>query len=219
MKVIAQIISWIFIPLIMPIYALMVVMYVPSFESSFFQYNTLYWMHPNFKLLVLSMFAIFCFLAPGISLIMLRRSKAISSIEMDDRQERNIPIIISALYCLVLGVLLWVKTPNQMIPVAIYALPWGGFLGISIAGIINRFDKISLHALGAGMMFGFFISYYYYQAEYYFEILIFATLVCGLVMSARLYLKKHTMKQVISGFLLGFVSLFGILQLFIFFSS
>ena len=208
MRVGAQVISWVFVPLLMPLYALLVAMYIPSVEVSFFQENTLYWMNPTYKVLILSMFLIFSFLAPGISLVMLKKSKAISSLEVDDQSERRMPIIISALYCLLLAILLWVKTPEQLLPASIYALPWGGFIGITLAGIINRFEKISLHALGAGMLLGYFVPYYYYQAEFYFEILIVSVLICGLIMSARLYLGKHSLKQIIMGFGTGFVSVF-----------
>ena len=205
MKLAANIISWIFIPLLMPIYALLVAMYIPSVESNFFQENTLYWMHPIYKLLILSMFFIFSFLAPAFSLFMLKKSNSISNLEVDNRRERGIPIAISAVYCLLLAVLLWVKAPDHAVPRAIYALPWGGFIAISLAGIINKYEKISLHGSGAGMLFGFFVGYYYFQAEYYFEILIVAILICGLILSARVYLGKHTLRQVIMGFSLGFV--------------
>lgn len=217
MKVLAQLISWIFIPLLMPIYALLIAMYIPSFESNYFQGNTLYWMPPSYKLLVLSMFFIFSFLAPGISLLMLKKSKAISSIEVDEQDERGVPIIISALYCLLLAILIWVKTPERMVPISIYALPWGGFIGISIAGLINRYDKISLHGLGAGMFLGFFIAYYQEQFAFFFEIIVIATVICGLILSARVYLEKHTLKQVFLGFSLGFVCVFSVLKLFAFF--
>lgn len=210
MKIAAQIISWIFIPLLMPIYALMVAMYIPSVESSFYQENTLFWMHPTYKLLILGMFFIFSFLAPGVSLYMLKKNNAISNIEVDNRRERGVPIIISAVYCLLLGVLLWVKAPDRVVPSAVYALPWGGFLGIALAGIINRYEKISLHGTGAGMLFGFFTAYYHFQAEYYFEILVVAILVCGLVLSSRVYLGKHTLRQVLMGFGLGFICVFSV---------
>lgn len=203
-KTLAHIVSWLFLPLLMPVYAIAVTMYIPSVEPSFYQKNTLYWLNPSFKLVVIAWFAIFSFIAPGLSLLILRYSNSISSIQVDRREERGAPITVTAMFCFILGVLFLLKLPISIL----YALPWGGFAAIVIAGFINRRDKISLHALGAGMLFGFFVSYYSLQAEYFFEILVISTLVCGLVLSARVYLGKHTLQQVFAGFGLGFICIF-----------
>lgn len=198
----------------MPIYALIITMFFPSFEQSFFQENTLYWMNPSHKFAVLAMFFIFSFLAPAITLLMLLKTKTISTIEIDNQNERSIPLAISAIYCLVLALFLTFKAPDNILPASIYALPWGGFFGISIAGFINRYTKISLHGIGVGMFVGYLIAYFHLQIEFYFEIIIFAILISGLVMSARLILKKHTLKQVFLGFLLGFLSVFTCVSIF-----
>lgn len=206
MRFLAQFISWIFLPLLMPVYGIATAMYIPSIEPDFFQQNTLFWMNPSFKLVVLAWFFIFSFLAPAMSLLILKMTNTISTIEVDDRSERATPIAISAIFCLILGLLFIVKAPNGMLPISIYALPWGGFISIMITLFLTRKDKVSLHALGVGMLFGFFVAYYSQQAQFYFEILIYAILVSGLVMSARVYLGKHTLKQVFVGFFVGFLS-------------
>lgn len=208
MKLVANIISWVFLPLLMPIYAVAVALYIPSMEESYIQENTLYFLNPNFKIVVVLWFTIFSLLAPGLSLLAMRLSKNISTIEIDNRKERSMPITMTAIFCLILGVLFLVKAPGGILPTSIYALPWGGFVAITAAGIINRKTKISLHAIGAGMALGFFVAYYSQQAAYFFEIIVSSVLVCGLVMSARLYLGKHTLKQVFMGCLLGFISVF-----------
>lgn len=203
MRILAHIISWVFLPLLMPIYAIAIAMYIPSMEQNFFQENTLFWLNANFKLVVLAWFIIFSFLAPGISLLILRLSKNISSIEVDNQKERGMPIVVTAMFCFILGVLFLVKAPEGILPACVYAMPWGGFVAIVAAGIINKKDKISLHACGSGMFLGFILTYYLTQVEFYFEIIIVSVLVNGLVMSARVFLKKHTLRQVVNGFLLG----------------
>lgn len=208
MKIAAQLISWIFIPLLMPIYGLLVAMYVPSVEQSYFQENTLFWMPPGHKVAVLLMFLIFSFLAPAISLVMLQRSNSITSVELDERKERAVPIFLTAIYALVLSVFLMVKAPDDLLPQIVYFLPWGGFVSIVVSGIITRYDKISIHGLGCGMLYAFFVAYYNTQVEYYFEIIVITTIIVGLVMSSRLYLHKHTLKQVLYGFLVGFLCMF-----------
>ncbi|MES2588671.1 MAG: hypothetical protein V4622_06800 [Bacteroidota bacterium] len=214
MKSLANIISWIFIPLLMPIYALLLAMFIPSVEQSYFQSDTLFWMSPNHKFAIIAMFTIFSFLAPGVTLVLLMRSKAISSIEVDNQGERSTPLAITAIYCLILAVFLLVKAPNNVLPSAVYALPWGGFIGISLAGFINKYTKISLHGIGAGMLVGFLMSYFYFQVEYSFEIIILSVIVSGLIMSARVILNKHSLKQVFYGFGLGFICVFSSVILF-----
>jgi membrane-associated phospholipid phosphatase len=207
MKIFSHFVSWVFLPLLMPIYGLIIVMYVPSVEQSFFQENTLFWMPNAHKIAVLTLFFVFSFLAPGISIFMLKKSNVIATIEMDDRKDRKKPIILTAVYALVLNLFLWIKAPENLLPKIIYALPWAGLLCTIIAGIITKYDKISLHGMGVGMFFSFLCYYYNTQVEFYFEIIVIAILVSGLVMSARLYLHKHTLKQVINGFFLGFFGL------------
>jgi membrane-associated phospholipid phosphatase len=214
MKIAAQTISWVFLPLFMPIYGLLIAMYIPSLEESFFQEETMYWLAPFQKVLILSMYFVFSVLVPGISLLIMRNRNQISTIEMDDKSERKIPIVITAIYCAFLGIILLVRAPNGVLPDAIYALPWGGFVSIVLAGFITKYDKISLHALGAGMLFGFLIAYYQTQLEFSIWPIIASAVISGLVMSSRMYLQKHNLFQSISGFLLGGIVMFLIIFIF-----
>lgn len=214
MKRIAQTVSWVFLPLFMPIYALLVVMYIPSSEKSFFQENTLFFLPNLHKNLILGVYFLFSVLVPGLSLLIMRRNNRISSIEIDDRTERTVPIVITAAYCALLGIVLLVKVPGGLWPQSVYALPWGGFIAILLAGFLNRFEKISLHALGAGMLFGFLVSYYQHQVIFLFFPLIFAALIGGVVMSARMYLGKHSLRESLSGFVLGALCVYLVLENF-----
>ena len=90
MKNLANVISWLFLPLLMPIYALLITMYIPSVEQSYFQNDTLFWMDEGHKFAVLSMFTIFSLIAPGVTLLLLMKSKAISSIEVVSISKLNI---------------------------------------------------------------------------------------------------------------------------------
>jgi membrane-associated phospholipid phosphatase len=208
MKLLAQIVSWVFLPILMPIYALLITMYIPSMEDGFYQDKTIYFLHPSLKLAVLGMFALFSFFAPAISLVLLKRSNLISNLEIDNQNERSIPILITALYCGVLAWFLIAKTPKGMLPLSIPLLPIGAFIAILTTAIINRFDKISLHALGIGMFFGFLIAYYQSQVLFPLFIVIISALLSGLILSSRMYLGKHTLKQSLMGYALGFIVLY-----------
>ena len=213
MKFASQLISWIFLPLLMPIYALLLAMFVPSMENGFYQEKTMYWMDIRLKLAVLGLYLIFSFVAPAISLIFLKRANIISNLEVDNRTERSIPILTTALYCAILAYFLYSKAYGA-VPKSIILLPTGGLIAILIAGVINFVDKISMHALGVGMYVGFLVAYYQYQVQFAFSIIIISVLIAGLVMSARIYLGKHTLIQSLSGFFLGFFVQFILLTYF-----
>lgn len=203
MKFTAKLISWVFLPLFMPLYALLITMYLPSFEASFYQEKTIFWMNSNLKIAVFSLYFLFSFLAPAISLVLLKKSKIISNFEIDDKNERRVPIIITAIYCAALAWFLVVKAPKGLLPPAVYLMPIGGLVAILITGILTTYSKISLHALGAGMFFGFLVAYFQFQSEFYFSIIIGASLLGGVIMSARVYLEKHSVSQSFSGYSIG----------------
>ncbi len=203
MRVAAQIVSWVFLPLFMPIYALILVMYVPSQQDFLFNEDSLYVLLPEAKLALLYMFIIFSVIAPGLSFIILRRRNLISNIEIDDRTERGTPMIIMLVYCLVLYLLFMFKAANTVLPKYIYALPLSGVFVIGIFAIINRFKKISLHGAGAGILSGFIFAYCAEQLYYKFWLLVTVILVSGLVLSSRLYLKKHSQFEVLLGWFLS----------------
>lgn len=198
----------------MPLYALLITMYVPSVETGFYQENTIYWMNSNLKIAVFSLYFLFSFLAPALSLLFLKKSKLISNFEIDDKNERRVPIIITAIYCGALAWFLMVKTPQGLLPPPVYLMPIGGLVAILITGVITTFSKISLHALGAGMFFGFLIAYFQNQSEFYFSIIIGAALLGGLIMSARIYLEKHTITQSFSGYALGSLVMYLVVHYF-----
>jgi membrane-associated phospholipid phosphatase len=214
MKFIANLISWIFLPLFMPVYTLLLTMYIPSLEAGTFQNKTIYLLDSRLKLALLGIYFLFSFLAPAISLVILKRKNKISNLEIDNRSERSIPILITAIYSAVLSWFLIVKTPTGILPPAIYLLPTGGTIAILLVLLITRFDKISLHALGVGMLMGFLIAYFQTQAQFQLGILILATFVSGLVMSARLFLGKHNLRQCLMGYFLGMLVIYMTIHFF-----
>lgn len=196
---ISTLISWVFMPLLMPVYALLLVLYVPSNQDFFFNQDCMYTMPPEAKQAVISMFVVFCVLAPGISFLELRRRKIISSLEMDEQAERMYPILIMLMYCLVLYLLFLYKISSNLVPKYIFALPLSGVLVTAVFAFVNRWYKLSIHAAAAGILSGFILAYLLAQTQYELWVLILSLVVSGVIMSARLYLKKHTLLEVLLG--------------------
>jgi membrane-associated phospholipid phosphatase len=79
-------------------------------------------------------------------------------------------------------------------------LPLAGFITISLFAWINQYTKISLHACGAGILTGLTFAYCANSIYFNFSLLMIAIFITGFVLSARMYLNKHTLHQVLYGF-------------------
>lgn len=192
-------------PLLMPIYALLLVMFVPS-NIDFIQNNQcMYAMDIQFKKAFLYMFLIFSVAAPGISFLLLKRSGLIGSLEMDERRERFIPILVMAIYCLVLFFYIsyLIEINRLIVPTFLIALPLSGAVVTTVFLIVNRWKKISIHAAAVGILTGFVLAYILHQIEYQLWVFILSILISGTVMSARLFLQKHSFSEVLIGWCIG----------------
>ena len=205
MKLASQIISWVFMPLLMPIYALLLVMFIPSNIDFIQNTQCMYAMDFQFKKAFLYMFLIFCVLAPGVSILILKRRGIIASIDMDTQKERYIPILVMFIYCFVLFFYInyLINVNRLIVPKFITTLPLSGVAVTAVFIIINRWRKISIHAAASGILVGFILAYILQQIEYKLWVFTVSLLVTGIVMSARLYLQKHTFSEVIIGWFIG----------------
>lgn len=196
--------SWIFLPLLMPIYGLALTMYIPS-EPIKLDSWTMFTLPPEVKNQLLLVFFIIGALLPALSFMELHRRKIISTIDMENRLERSIPLIIQFAFCLMLFVVFLVKAPENVLPKYFYALPLSGILVTVLFMFINRWIKISLHAGGAGILVGYLFAFFIVQANYNFWIFIGAIMASGLTIFARLYLNKHRPIEVYTGWSLAFL--------------
>ena len=122
MKGFASLISWLFLPLFTPIYGLLMVLYLPVQSKSFVANDSLYLLDPTAKFLFLLLFIVFIVLAPGLSFIVLRMNKSISSLRMETAEERLTPIAIMTFYCMVLYFFLHFQGEGALIPTIIKAM-------------------------------------------------------------------------------------------------
>lgn len=203
MKLLSHLLSWVFLPLFMPLFGLLIAMYVPSSPESLVSNDSLYLMVEQNKWVVLFMFFVFSTVAPGLSFVILRALNVITTIDMESKRERLIPMLIMLAYCLLLYFLFLVKAHNNILPKYVYALPLAGVFVTASFTLINRWIKISLHAGGAGILSGFIFAYSIEQAQFQFWTIIFVILASGLTIMARLFLRKHTPTEVYVGWSLA----------------
>lgn len=194
--------SWIFLPLLMPTYGLLLTLYIPS-EQINLDKDALFLLNPDLKKTLLYLFFTFSALAPGISFYALHKRQIISTIDMENQKERNIPLVIMFAYCLILYLMFVFKAPGNILPRFFYALPLSGAIVTGSFMFINRWIKISMHAGGAGILVGYLLAFYRDQAQFEFWILIAAVLASGVTIASRLYLNKHRPIEVYTGWSLA----------------
>ena len=210
MNIFFKTVSWVFMPLLMPVYALLIIFFVPSFQAETGAMNQqLIFYTDELKWGLIITFFIIGVLAPGLSFVIMRKQNMISTIEMDARKERNLPLLITVVYGVLLYGILISRAGNGILPKYVYALPLACSIHTSISFVVNRFIKMSLHASGVGILTGFIFAFCLDQVVYQFWIIVAVIVVSALVISSRLYLKKHTPIELFLGYIISiFVTFF-----------
>jgi len=200
----SHIISWIFLPLLMPLYALLIVMFCPSSPVDLSQVSP-YDLPAQIKWVLWSVFVIFCFIAPGLSYYGLYRFKVITTLDMESRVERRVPLFIMLGYNALLLWFMYQSDPQGILPDVFIKLPLAGLLVTAVFTIITSSIKISMHAGGCGICTGFLYTFYQEQHNPSLMWLTIAFMVSGLVVGSRWYLKKHTFWELFTGFIIAFL--------------
>ena len=211
MKFLAHFFSWVFLPLLMPSYGILISLFVPAYSTNI-EMTSLYFAPIESKWALFTIFFLFSVVAPGVSFILLHRFKVISTIDIERQGERSLPLVIMLVYSLVLFFLLVYKAGAGTLPRYFYALPLSGVAVTSIFLLINRWIKISLHGAGAGILLGFLIIFTRAQDAFSIWWVLSALLAAGFTMAARLYLRKHTSLEVYTGFVFALLITAGIHQ-------
>ncbi|MDG1350413.1 MAG: phosphatase PAP2 family protein [Crocinitomicaceae bacterium] len=204
MQILSKVVSWVFLPLFMPFYGLLLTLYIPSQEANISN-PSLFGLPGDLKTQILFLFLVFTALAPGMSFVLMYRRGLLSSVEMDERKERLFPLFIMLSYCILLFFLFWKKAPDYLLPIYIYSLPLTGALVALVFILITSNYKISLHAAGAGILTGYLFAFGGNQMIFNPGVIFIGILTSGLILSARLYLNKHTPNQVYSGWIIAFI--------------
>ena len=190
MKSIAHVISTVFQPLLMPTYGV-VLLFVYTYFGVI--YTRQFW-------LIISPIVLFSFVIPAILIFMLFRMGVISDLSLTKRRERFFPYLITLLsYTAMMLFYYRMNMPKWFL--LMIAAP---IVIMIIAILITLRWKISAHMFGIGGLIGGAMSVSYFVERsnpYYMFMGLF--ILAGLIGTSRLILKRHTLGQVIAGFLLG----------------
>ena len=167
-------------------------------------------------LLLISVFTT-TFLLPGFGVALLKPLGFIQSLEMESKQERIGPYIITGIFYLWLFKNLFSGT---QVPSLFGVCVLGATIGLFFAFFINIFTKISAHATGMGGLVamvllatvewrGFGLALPVFGGALQLSltvILAFTLLFAGLIGTARLALKAHVPADLYRGYAAGFAA-------------
>ena len=146
------------------------------------------------------------FIIPVISILFLKYTNRITSLEMSLREERVLPFIsITAFYAIT--TYLFITKIHVSEQLAVIMLEVTVLVGLIL--LISIRYKISVHAAGIWGTFGIFSAFAMrYLTTSSIAYLIALVLLAGIVSFSRLYLRKHTDDEVWAGAILGFLLCF-----------
>lgn len=189
----AQLVSIIFHPLFINGY---VAYYLVFMQPGFFD-----GMNEKAKVFVVIQVIINMIFFPAVAVFLLKATGFIKSVFLKTQKERIIPYIASSIFFF----WMYLVFRNQSyIPVRLTAFVFSVFISASAALIANIYFKVSMHAIGVGGLLGFFINIIFRDSSFGITLPFMTVIfICGLVLTARLLISDHSVKDVYYGFFMG----------------
>jgi len=200
-KTIARIISVVFHPLLVPTYALLLLLNLKT--------NMAFVLPASHSYMIVLLVFLTSFVAPSLIGFTLFRLGIIQSLQMETRKERILPLFTVAMFFY--GTYYLLKQEPFYALFNLFML--GSTLLVIISIFVNYFTKISLHMMAQGGLTGAFTGFTITYDQHYFIWLYLMIFVAGLTGFSRLKLNAHTPRQVYSGFGLGVLVMLGLFLL------
>lgn len=189
----ARFLSFIFHPVLMPTYALLLIFR----QSTYFAHT----ISNEIKFRLFEIIVLNTLILPVVISYLLVRKGWIKSLEMQKREERLFPYLANLLLLLLSAYLIY----SLRLPRVFFLLTLGAAASVLIAVIINTKWKISIHMVGLGALVGTFFGLSTFLLIDLRMIIILFILITGLVGVARITLGAHRPSQIYAGFFVGFL--------------
>ena len=187
----ARIVSAVFTPFSIPFVAFLIL----------FLFSYLNIMPLAYKLIVLGVVYCFTILMPTLTIFLFRKINGFEAKDLTDRKKRYVPYlltIIAYVFCMLM--MRKLNIPWYMSGIILTAL-----LMMLISIILNLKWKLSEHMLGMGGIVGGVVSFsalFGYNPVWWLSLFI---LIAGVLGTARIILQHHTLSEVLTGFVVGFI--------------
>lgn len=187
----ARIISMIFTPFYLPLVSL-VALFIFSYMSRL----------PLFyQLKVVILVYLFTVFLPSILIHLYRRYQGWTTFQMGRKERRMVPYIIAIMCYFTCYYLMTVmRIPQFMANIVVTALAIQ-----VVCAIVNIWWKICIHMAGIGGMAGALLAIslvFQFNPLWWLSVII---LVAGLIGTARMILRQHSLRQIVGGFVVGAV--------------
>lgn len=189
-------ISWILVPLLMPVYGILL-----AFNLSILEY-----MPFSTKLTFTLIVGGINLVVPALLVILLKRVGIVQDLGLNGRKERFIPYIITIIAMAGTGLFVYFKHAPMWLVMF--------FAGGGVAGLVNLLInfrwKISAHSAAMAGVVALLIRIMHDGTPMpgVFTWIIIWVALCGFLGSARVWLGRHTPAQVLAGYAVGFLSVF-----------
>lgn len=196
MRISAHILSYLFHPIFLPTFGLIVIFGLNRYISATTPYDK--------QFFLVSWIFVNTAVIPFIFTAVLRWKKLVRSIQLDTREDRVIPFTFALFFYLTNY---WLLRDIPM-PQIIYSIFLGSSAAVGIALLVNFYTKISIHMIGMG---GVTASIYAMSQVYDLNLVGYVLLgivASGMVGSARFVLESHNLKQIYLGWGTGFLSVY-----------
>lgn len=207
--------SYIFHPLLMPILGLYFLFELETIPNSLYKFDALFYFPLVAKIRLYIVIGVLTFAAPLLSLLIMYWNGMITSLHLEKKEERVYPFFIVSFYYLLAYIFVAYQWPEELKHPAFVSFLFGMLLVFVLTFLLNFWIKISVHAVAIFGVLGLLVGYNQTQLTAFegesipnlMFILLFS-IICGLVVTARLYLKAHTLKEALLGMIVGFAGIY-----------
>ncbi len=154
-------------------------------------------------LVVVQAAAMFTFF-PLVTVLLLKALDFIKSIQLTSQKDRIIPLVACGVWYFWLWYV-WRNQPDYPQQAVQFAL--ATWISASLALMANIIMKISLHAIGAGVMLTFIILLAFTQDLNFGVYISAALLVTGIICTSRFIVSDHSPSEIYGGLALGVLSM------------
>lgn len=197
MRFLAQLVSGVFHPILIPLYAYSITRFSVPSHFEYLPYET-----DQTLMLRIVLNGLFF---PVVSVAILRGLGWVKDLQFSTRESRH------GVFILFMFFYIWLYFSFRLQDIfsdfLLMAL-LGGMIASILSFVINLvFTKLSVHAVGAGYVVSLLLVLAPLAEINLFLVLIGVVLLAGLVGTARLFLKAHTPPQVFLGYVIGILSI------------
>lgn len=194
MKLFANIISFVFHPLLMITLSVILVL-----SSTY-----LVFLPMNMKLLIILGALLSTIIIPTVFVLLMKKSGAISDIDITNRKERVVPYFIFLFLTIVYLFLIY----KLQLPFWFIGMITGAIFALIISLCVNFYWKISVHGVGIGGLLGCVMGVSHLLLLNPYQLFMIIIIIAGLMATSRIYLGRHTPMQTYAGTCLGFACTF-----------